>query len=504
LCRFKIFLTSRPLTFQQKFSDSPYPRISLEELPDSQHVEKDIEGYISNKATSELRRYDDNLGPIIGKIEDRSNGVFLWVDLVMKRLIEERDYGLMIPQLEKIVEGLLKGGEMDEMYQNILSRLLEDRIADRSRMLQWMLYAERPLTMEEFRIAVMMNCNPGRYRSEDQLIEETKAGNFKLWIESHCGGLVEFTTNTVVQLIHQSAKDYLLKFTHVWFLPMTSETHNLVSAQSQLASTCIAYLSFDAFFEGPTEDIYWFDDSLKYRDRLRHHYFLRYAALYWSKHLNMSPESVELLWHQVCEFAKTALKFLLSFQVSRFERYLCFLGGEVLHLVSELGHEVVVKLLLEKDANVDATDRDGETLLSYAVKNKHEAVVKLLLKKGANMDAADENGYTLLTYAIRDGHEVVVKLLLEKGANVNAVNRNGRTPLSYAAEDGHEVIVKLLLEKGANVGAVDRYDYTSLSYAVENGHEVVVKLLLEKGANVGPANEEAGRRCHMLQGVGKG
>jgi ankyrin repeat protein len=490
LCKFKIFLTSRPLTFRQKFLNSPYPRISLEERPDSQYVERDIGGYISNKVTSELRRFGENLGPIIEKIRDRSNGVFLWVNLVMKRLIEEGDYGLMIPQLEKIVEGVPEGGEMDEMYQNILSRLPQNRATDRSRMLQWVLYAERPLTLEEFRVAVTMNCNPGRYHSEDQLIEETKAGDFKLWIESYCGGLVEFTeNNTVVQLIHQSAKDYLLKFTHVWFLPMTSETHNLVSAQSQLASTCLAYLSFDAFLEGPTEDISRFAASSKYGNRLRHYYFLKYAALYWSKHLNMSPESIESMCHQVCEFAKTTPKVLLSFQVSRFVRYRYFTGGELLHLVSELGHEAVVKLLLGKGANVDAADKDGRTPLSYAAESGHEAVVKLLLEKGANVDAADKYGRTPLLIAARIGHEVVVRLLLEKGDNVNAVDKDGRTPLSYAAGNGHEAVVKLLLEKQANVNAADEYGGTPLLYAAGSGREVVVKLLLEKGANMDAADK---------------
>jgi ankyrin repeat protein len=43
-------------------------------------------------------------------------------------------------------------------------------------------------------------------------------------------------------------------------------------------------------------------------------------------------------------------------------------------------------------------------------------VVKLLLEKGAELETEDRHGWTPLSYAARNGHEAVVKLLLEKGA----------------------------------------------------------------------------------------
>ena len=45
----------------------------------------------------------------------------------------------------------------------------------------------------------------------------------------------------------------------------------------------------------------------------------------------------------------------------------------------------------------------------------HEAVVKLLLEKGAELKTKSNNGKTPLSYAAKNGHEAVVKLLLEKG-----------------------------------------------------------------------------------------
>jgi ankyrin repeat protein len=75
-------------------------------------------------------------------------------------------------------------------------------------------------------------------------------------------------------------------------------------------------------------------------------------------------------------------------------------------------------------------------------------VVKLLLEKGADLEAKDEFGRTPLSWAAEEGHEGVVKLLLEKGADLEAKDEFGQTPLSRAAESGHEAVVKLL-EKGA-------------------------------------------------------
>jgi len=46
-----------------------------------------------------------------------------------------------------------------------------------------------------------------------------------------------------------------------------------------------------------------------------------------------------------------------------------------------------VKLLLEKGANIEAKDNDGDTaLINAAIKGETE-MVKLLLEKGANIEA---------------------------------------------------------------------------------------------------------------------
>ena len=51
-------------------------------------------------------------------------------------------------------------------------------------------------------------------------------------------------------------------------------------------------------------------------------------------------------------------------------------------------------------------------------RNGHGAVAKLLLDKDANLEAKDENGWTPLSWVAEIGYEEMGKLLLDKGADL--------------------------------------------------------------------------------------
>ena len=100
--------------------------------------------------------------------------------------------------------------------------------------------------------------------------------------------------------------------------------------------------------------------------------------------------------------------------------------------------------LLENGHDLNSKDSSGRTSLSYAVEKGYEAVVKLLVEKGAELETKDEEygGWTPLSWAASRGHEEVVKLLLEKGAELETKDKYyGQTPLLYAAWRGHEAVV---------------------------------------------------------------
>lgn len=151
--------------------------------------------------------------------------------------------------------------------------------------------------------------------------------------------------------------------------------------------------------------------------------------------------------------------------------------------VAERGDEVILTFLCTLGKlDVESRDRSNRTPLLYAAGIGHDTVVKLLLEKGADLESKDYRSRTPLSYAAENKHDAIVKLLLEKGANLESKNRYGQTPLLYAARIGHDTIVKLLLEKGADLESEDYSSRTPLSYAAANKHDAIVKLLLEKGA----------------------
>jgi ankyrin repeat protein len=80
-------------------------------------------------------------------------------------------------------------------------------------------------------------------------------------------------------------------------------------------------------------------------------------------------------------------------------------------------------------------------------------VVRLLLDKGADINVQGGDYGNALQAASANGHEMIVRLLLDKGADINAQGGHHGNALQAALQGGHQTVVRLLVDKGADINA---------------------------------------------------
>jgi ankyrin repeat protein len=80
------------------------------------------------------------------------------------------------------------------------------------------------------------------------------------------------------------------------------------------------------------------------------------------------------------------------------------------------GHPGAAVLLINKGAELNATDIKGRTALVHAIKGDYSTVVLLLLDAGADATARDEEGRSMMWYAKSRGRKDIVEMLKKHGA----------------------------------------------------------------------------------------
>lgn len=170
-------------------------------------------------------------------------------------------------------------------------------------------------------------------------------------------------------------------------------------------------------------------------------------------------------------------------------------GESLLQTAAAAGQLAVARFLLDHGAKVNLIGKDTFRLrpLHAAVQAGHKAMVELLLQRGAEVQATDGRGFTPLHYAASMGFRAIAEVLIEAKADVNALwnglgEESGRSPLALAAQGGRLEVAELLIERGAdpNLGREEHRPPLAFAHGVD-----LVRLLLERGAD---PNADAGLR----------
>jgi uncharacterized protein len=115
------------------------------------------------------------------------------------------------------------------------------------------------------------------------------------------------------------------------------------------------------------------------------------------------------------------------------------------------GNEVNKILNATNSRIVDTRDDGtGETALHIATQRQDATWVGFLLQKGANPNLGDKQGNTPLMIAAQLGFTDGVTWLLDNNAKIDAINRGGETALVFAVHSKNVGMVRTLLKAGAN------------------------------------------------------
>ncbi|KAL8722190.1 MAG: hypothetical protein Q9225_001286 [Loekoesia sp. 1 TL-2023] len=494
------------------------PEICVEEENDHNH---DIETYVDQR----LQNVDQELRDII--LQKASN-TFLWVKLVIDRVIKLRLERKSRPVIRRAVEDLPV--TLKELYRKILSDVRDP--SDRKELLdlvRWVLFAVRPLTLEEFNIATAIDPaldspykSLQQYRDEELLLENLD--DMEARVKSRSRGLAEVRlretidrssmtslltdervttddlpstdsptstdcsvsmdgsentdssentdgseSNLIVQFIHQSVVDFLiedgLKILHGDRWQPDPWVAGI--AHYQLSRTCVRYLNLT--------ELHDFDHQAK--EELRVSTFGSIKGIMLKSPRFKGSMFLEYATQHWAEHAKSSLDSGISQEdllkyfdwpknelACRCAHYYQFYGGKYWATM------VTSSSILQFAATWDLAD-----VVSAITKNSNFSV--------DDIEVVDINGSTPLMLAAMHGNKRIMEILLAAN-NTVAFSRDycGQTPLHHACMRGMVAAVELLLDiEGADPDSRDQEQRTPLHYAVFGADKEIVRILLETG-----------------------
>jgi ankyrin repeat protein len=205
------------------------------------------------------------------------------------------------------------------------------------------------------------------------------------------------------------------------------------------------------------------------------------------------------------------LKSLLEQQPELEHRVLHYYGGNegLLQVAAERGVLDVVKLLVDRGADVNLQTEKVAGPLHLAAERGFVNVVQFLIQHGADVNAKEQGrGPTPLQDALFEEKPDAVAVLTKAGARPNFYSAaatgdmgllrssflqdptllfrpdgRGRTALAYAAKTGHLDCVKVLVSLGARDYATAGDGRNAATWAILEEHLEIARILLDSGSD---------------------
>ncbi|KAI0405415.1 hypothetical protein F4802DRAFT_597245 [Xylaria palmicola] len=474
--KFKFLITCRPI------DDIRHSLLDIGECLriDTGKVNADLSKFIKAKMGDLARKHDysKNLRDYVeNRLRLRAGGTFLWVSLVLSDL-ERTSKHRVRAKLRDLPSGL------DAIYCRILQQI--EQKEDAKFILQCVIAARRPLTTDELAVAYVLELGDCEVNTVPprEVLEEANA------VFRDCGPILYLDDqNNTVNLVHQSAKDYLVDTSLCVNAGLSQYQVVPDKANLLMFRVCWKYLAKDDFERG---DVIMRDDFYKWMRKT--YSFLQYAADEWESHAMAAARElvseVEWMNHNAAQAP--------------------ILRDALLRAGSRQGHGLLVQQLILAGADVNVKSKLDCTALCMAASLGHVEVLAQLLQAGADVNATSttESRDTALQYAKKYGLTHVVKYGLTHMANLlQQVDRHRgadiSTALHVAAKHGHAEVVDRLLRAGADVNTSGKWggmDATPLDVAELYDREEVVRKLRQAGGKCLVDEMIIGRRRQVRDG----
>ncbi|CZR45115.1 uncharacterized protein FPRO_15710 [Fusarium proliferatum ET1] len=471
-----------------KFPGLDAHTITLEDLNTA-----DIIHYAKSRVLSVECNISSVQGDLIQSLIKASDGMFLYIDLVLSNLeiwLDQQEGRLSYNDFPR---------SLMDLYSLILAHIESSK---KSRDFfqhtsKWVAFATRPLTVPELTNALAFEKVQG-YKPCTHMREtrrETPSGYRRSRCEcsrditSLSRGLiaVQFPLTSprqpVVCFTHQSVSQFLMSYE-----PFALKPYNFSpEGHEALASSCCKIILSETLSR-----------RIGYTNLHSENWELTsYALESWIPHLRKALQLGSSCSDLLSDLSQNA--FLESFLALNESMALNYKelrrlthkhtsdrpwqakllnGSSPLHLVCVVGHVDSCERYISLGESYN--DRDclyGITPLGWASAYGHVEVVDFLLSHGATVDYTS-NGTSPLDLAIRCGNKRVVERLLSKGSITKQLPVATQPALSLAASLGRASIVDILVSYGANALTADEFGWSPLQHAIAAGKKATLARLL--------------------------
>ncbi|KAI0410495.1 hypothetical protein F5X98DRAFT_368766 [Xylaria grammica] len=191
------------------FSSRHYPTICIQNgrtltLEDQPGHSQDLEKYVRSKLQAGKGK---DIKLIRTELLQKAAGVFMWVVLVVNILNEEFQRGRIFAVKKRLQE---TPAELSALFKDILRRDNKN-MDDLLLSIQWILYAKRPMTPEEFYYAVVAGLDPTHENLAEWDPENITADDMNRFVCSSSKGLAEITKSKARTAAKSSQKPLLTK-----------------------------------------------------------------------------------------------------------------------------------------------------------------------------------------------------------------------------------------------------------------------------------------------------